>query len=163
MRKLLFILLILLGVQTQAQFLPNVCDSVSYTVNTGSGTDLVLIGTVNIPGVSNIVYSWQACDANLCYSGNGQTSLFNQFSIIDTVKVCLIVSYCDTIGCYSCYLPCDTVVWNNGWGEPQPLGIYELQYTKYDNKIYDIYGREVYKQKQNIIYIKNGKKYILIK
>jgi hypothetical protein len=130
MKKLLILLLVLFGLQTQAQFLPNLCDSISYTVNTGNGTDLVLIGSVNIPGASNIIYSWQACDANLCYSGSGQTSLFNQFSMTDTVKVCLIVSYCDTIGCYSCYLQCDTVVWNNGWGEPQPLGVHELQYTK---------------------------------
>ena len=140
----------------------NPCDTITYTVSTGNGTDLILIGNINIPGASNIIYSWQVCDANLCYSGSGQTSLFNQFSTTDTVKVCLTVSYCDTSGCYSCYLPCDTIIWNNGWGEPQPLGIYELQYTELnDNKIYDIYGREVYYIKLNTIYIKNGKKYII--
>jgi hypothetical protein len=158
MKKLLLILL-LFGLETKAQI--NYCDSISYTVNTGSGTDLVLIGNVNIPGSSNIIYSWQACDANLCYTGSGQTSIFNQFSITDTVKVCLIVSYCDTVGCYSCYLPCDTVVWNNGWGEPQSLGIYELQYTELNNnKIFDLLGRELFTTPNRRIYIKNGKKYI---
>jgi hypothetical protein len=159
MKKILFVL-VLFCLQTQAQ-LPNTCDSVSYTVSTGGGTDLILTGNVNIPGTSNITYSWQACNADLCYSGSGQTSLFNQFLITDTIKVCLIASYCDTNGCYICYLPCDTIIWNYGWGQSQPSGINELQYTGLnDNKIYDLLGREIFEIPRGTIYIKNRKKYI---
>ena len=162
MKKLLLALLVLFGLQTKAQI--NYCDSISYTISTGNGADLILTGNVNIPGASNIIYSWQACDANLCYSGSGQTSLFNQFLITDTIKVCLIASYCDTNGCYNCYLPCDTVVWGNEWGQYQPLGIYELQYIELNNnKMYDLLGREIFEIPIGTMYIKNRKKYIKLK
>jgi hypothetical protein len=79
MKKLLLVLLVLLGLQTQAQITP--CDSVEYTYLSGSGgnTMLQLNGVIN--GVYPIIWEWQVCDANLCFSDTGQTATFNQFSI----------------------------------------------------------------------------------
>ena len=63
MKKLLFILLVIFGLQTQAQV--NWCDSVSYT--TLPQQTLTVIGNSSLSNmVDSITWSWQACNSTLC-------------------------------------------------------------------------------------------------
>ena len=83
MKRILFILLIALGLQTQAQVI--YCDSISYatssTINYPFG--VTGLGTANVPGT--VTWTWTVCDANLCYTGSGQNASFGQISLTDTL------------------------------------------------------------------------------
>ena len=86
MKKILLSLLIILGLQTKAQI--NWCDSISYT--TLSQQTLTVIGNSSLSPnmVDSIIWSWQACNSTLCYSGSGDTASFINILTTDTVKVC---------------------------------------------------------------------------
>ena len=167
MKKLLLVLLVLLGLQTQAQITP--CDSVEYTYLSGSGgnTTIQLNGVIN--GVCPINFpctvfdwEWQVCDANLCFSDTGQTATFNQFSITDTIKVCL-TTILDINNTWLTCIQCDSLVYGpNGWMKMGVLtSIKEINAnTIKDNKMYDLLGREIFEIQKGTIYIKNRKKYI---
>ena len=163
MKKLLFILLILLGLKTQAQVM--FCDSISYatssTINYPFGVTGLL--TTNIPGT--VTWSWQVCNSNMCYSGSGVSAYFGQVSLTDTLSVCYDVLIDINGFTYTC-TGCDTLVYNPNsyqW-EPmvaQPLGVVELKSNIInDNKIYDLLGREIFEVPIGAVYIKNRKKYI---
>ena len=85
MKKILFILLILLGFKTQAQVM--YCDSISYTTSSTINFPLSVSGsgTANIPGV--VTWDWSVCDANMCYISSGINASFGQVSLGDTLKV----------------------------------------------------------------------------
>jgi len=167
MKKLLLVLLVLLGLQTQAQITP--CDSVEYTYLSGSGgnTTLQLNGIIN--GVCPVNFpctvvdwEWQVCDANLCFSDTGQVAIFNQFNITDTIKVCLMTMLDVNNVWYTC-IQCDSLVYGpNGWMKMGVLtSIKEIKAsTVKDNKMYDLLGREIFEIQKGTIYIKNRKKYI---
>ena len=167
MKKLLLVLLVLLGLQTQAQITP--CDSVEYTYLSGSGgnTALQLNGVIN--GVCPVNFpctvvdwEWQVCDANLCFSDSGQVAIFNQFNITDTIKVCLMTILDINNTWYTC-IQCDSLVYGpNGWIKLGVLtSIKEVKTsTVKDNKMYDLLGREVNELKIGTMYIQNKKLYI---
>ena len=163
MKKILFILLIVLGLQTQAQVI--YCDSISYetssTINYPFG--VTGLGTANIPGT--VTWSWQVCNSNMCYSGSGISAYFGQVSLTDTLKVCYDVLIDINGFTYTC-TSCDTLVYNPNsyqW-EPmvtQPLEIIELESNIInDNRVYDLLGRELFYIPIGTIYIQNRKKYI---
>ena len=161
MKKLLLALLVLLGLQTKAQI--NYCDSISYTTSTTLNYPLVVSGIANIPGT--VSWSWQVCNANLCYSGSGPNASFGQVSLTDTLKVCYDVIIDINGFTYVC-TNCDTLVYNPNsyqWEKisAQPVGIAELELnTTNDGKMYDLLGREIFEVPKGTIYIKNGKKFI---
>ena len=176
MKKLLLALLVLLGLQKQAQVSP--CDSISYTITSSVNTNIlqldgVITGVcpVNFPCVVSD-WSWTVCDNALCFSGNGQTAYFQQFNTSDTLKVCLttIIDYMGAT--YSCMEQCDSLVFGpNGWMKMSMTGtgtsITEMDitfnYEFEDNRMFDVLGRE-YETYQDIpfgtIYIKNRNKYL---
>ena len=169
MKKLLLVLLVSLGLQTQAQVSP--CDSISYTITSSVNTNILQLNGV-ITGVCPINYpcvvsdwSWQVCDDALCFSDTGQTAYFQQFNTSDTLKVCL-VTVIDYMGMtYSCMSQCDSLVFGpNGWmlmHMGNPLSITELSpNTINDGKIYDLLGRELSEAPIGTMYIKNNKLYI---
>ena len=85
MKKIMLTLLVLLGLQTQAQVM--YCDSISYTTASTINYPLIVSGSIpNVPGT--VTWSWQVCDANLCYSGSGPNANFGQVSLTDTLSVC---------------------------------------------------------------------------
>ena len=131
MKKLLFILLVAFGLQTQAQVM--YCDSISYTTSSTLNYPLVLSGSSSmVPGT--VSWNWQVCNANLCYSGSGTNASFGQVSLTDTLKVCY-----------------DVLI----------VGIAELELnTIYNGKMYDLLGREIFEVPIGTIYIKNRKKFI---
>ena len=165
MKKILLILLVILGLQTKAQI--NICDSIGYTIQPTGNTLLILNGVANISG-SVISWDWQACDNNMCYASTGQTGMFNQFVLIDTIKVCLTTTI-DINGMTLICNRCDSLVYTGfgGWiplHGGNPVGIIEVKNKEYNNnKIYDLLGREFYNYNsipEGTLYIKNKKKYI---
>jgi hypothetical protein len=164
MKKTLLLLLIILGLQTKAQVF--ICDSVDYSIqNTQQGTDLILNGSANIPGVVTS-WSWQACHSTLCFSASGQSVTFNQFVTTDTIKLCLI-TYLDINGITLTCNECDSLVWNNGWillHSGTPVSIYQIDGVDEAIKlIYDLFGRP-HKDDNSLpkgtLYIKNKNKFI---
>jgi len=167
MKKLLLVLLVLLGLQTQAQIAP--CDSVGYTIISGSGgnTTLQLNGIANIPGTV-ISWDWQVCTqapfpfGSFCFSDTGQTAVFYQLNINDTIEVCLTTILDINNAWYTC-VQCGYYVYGpNGWMKLGVLtSIKEVEAsTIKDNKMYDLLGREIFEIPEGTIYIKNRKKYI---
>ena len=163
MKKILFILLMALGFQTQAQVI--YCDSISYatssTINYPFG--VTGLGTANIPGT--VTWTWTVCNSNMCYSSSGISAGFGQVSLTDTLKVCYDVLIDINGMTYACS-GCDSLVYNPNsyqW-EPmvaQPVGIAELELnTTDDGKMYDLLGREIFEVPIGSIYIKNRKKFI---
>ena len=161
-KRILFILLTLLGLQTQAQI--NYCDSISYTTTSTLNYPFIVSGSIpNVPGI--VTWSWQVCNANLCYSGSGPNASFGQVLLTDTLKVCYDVLIDINGMTYACS-GCDSLVYNPNsyqWEKisAQPVGIAELELkTISDNKMYDLLGRELFEVPKGTIYIKNRKKFI---
>ena len=80
----------------------------------------------------------------------------------------LEIIWCDTNLCYSCTVE-DTLVWDSGmWNFSSqmistpviPVFIKDIKNKVYNNKMYDLYGREIFEIPLKKIYIKNNKKYI---
>ena len=164
MKKLLFILLVTLGFQTQAQVM--YCDSISYTTASTINFPLVVSGSANIPGT--VTWDWSVCDANVCYIGSGINASFGQVCLTDTLKVCYDVTIDISGFTYVCS-GCDTLVYNPNtyqWEKimAQPLAVMELKPNAVnDNKMYDLLGREIFEVPIGEMYIKNNKKCIHIK
>ena len=170
MKKLLLVLLVLLGLQTQAQVSP--CDSVGYTVISGSGGNptLQLSGVINGVCPVNfpcavVSWDWSVCDEGLCFSDTGQYVTFLPWPSLPSpsaIKVCLNTTIDLNNSWWSCS-QCDSLVYGpNGWMKIGVLtSIKEVETnTIKDNKMYDLLGREIFEIPQGTIYIKNRKKFI---
>ena len=166
MKKYLVVLLVSLGLQTQAQI--NYCDSVSYTVVQGTQT-LTTMGDASpfINMVDSIVWSWQACNATMCYSGYGDTATFTNILPTDTVKVCYDAYIYYDSSIYICS-QCDSLVYDANsysWvlmNMGNPTSINELEFTwEDDGIIYDMLGRELKEIPVGQMYIRNRKIYII--
>ena len=161
MKRILFILLILLGLKTQAQVV--YCDSISYTTSSTINFPFGVSGSIpSIPGT--VTWNWSVCNANLCYSGSGPNAGFGQVSLTDTLKVCYDVLIDINGFTYVCS-NCDTLVYNFNsyqWEKiiAQPVGIKELIGGQMGGQMYDLLGREIFEVPIGEIYIKNRKKYI---
>jgi hypothetical protein len=160
-KKILFILLAALGLHSQAQV--NFCDSISYTTSSTINYPLTITGISNIPGT--VTWSWQVCNANMCYSGSGVNASFGQVSLTDTLKVCYDVII-DINGMTYVCTGCDSLVYNQNsyqWEamSAPPVGIAEFKLNLIDDgKMYDLLGRELLEAPKGTIYIKNRKKFI---
>ena len=159
------VILTLWSTKTQAQILP--CDSISYTILSGSGgnTTLQLNGML-APGFPGIVsmWEWQVCDDALCFADTNQIGIFNQFITTDTLKACLTTLLEINNMMYSC-MQCDSLIYGPaGWmmmNMGNPLTITELETNSIlDNKMYDMLGRELFYIPTGTMYIQNRKLYI---
>ena len=159
MKKIILILLVMLGLQTQAQV--NYCDSISYmtssTINYPFG--VTGLGTATIPGT--VTWTWTVCNSNMCYSATGTNASFWQVSITDTLKVCYDV-YIDVNGMtYTC-TRCDTLIYdpNSYQWVPKmstPTSITNLPPPITNSKIYDLLGRELTSIPIGKLYIRDGR------
>ena len=175
MKKIITILLVLLGLQTQAQISP--CDSVEYAITSTSNNNVLQlegwvngICPVNFPCVVSD-WSWSVCDDNLCYSDTGVTVYFQQFMTTDTIKVCL-TTFGDLNGITFTCTQCDSLVFGpNGWmlmNMGNPTAINELDKESFDwtgttQGVFDMMGREVMNPQIGQMYIRNNKKYIRVR
>ena len=165
MKKIILILLVLLGFKTQAQVM--FCDSISYTTSSTINFPFGVHGSIpNVPGT--VTWDWQVCNSNMCYSGSGINASFGQVSLGDTLKVCYDVVIDISGFTYAC-TGCDTLVYNPNsyqWEKitAQPLAVMDLKPNVINNnKIYDLLGKEVFGVSIGEMYIKNNKKCIRIK
>ena len=161
MKKILFILLVALGFQTQAQVM--YCDSISYTTSSTINFPFGVSGSIpSIPGT--VTWNWSVCNANLCYPGSGANAGFGQVSLTDTLKVCYDVLIDINGFTYVCS-SCDTLIYNPNSYQwelmiAQPVGIKELIGGQMGGQMYDLLGREIFEIPIGTVYIKNRKKYI---
>ena len=170
MKKILLAILILFGLQTQAQISP--CDSIRYTITSSPNSNLLQLNGV-ITGICPVTFpcmvsgwDWQVCDDALCYGDTNQVAYFQQFNASDTLKVCLNTTLEIDTNIYTC-VQCDSLVFGtNGWvlmNMGNPTGINEFVVNKIDNRIYDLTGREISQIPLRKMYIRNNKKCIRIK
>lgn len=147
MKKVILILLVSLGLQAQAQV--NLCDSMTVS---GAQTQLVL----QVNNVNTFIDYW--CTNSTCGSllGEDSMSLFHNVynsQLHDTIVTCITWGMGATNTC------CVTWVWNGmSWAKMMMItGIEEVKSRINNNKMYDLFGREILKPKG--LYIKNNKLY----
>ena len=161
MKRLIFILLVALGLQTQAQVM--YCDSISYTTSSTINYPLILSGSSSmVPGT--VTWDWQVCNTSMCYSDAGGNAYFGQVSTTDTLKVCYDATIDINGFTYVCS-GCDSLVYNFNsyqWEIMQmvgsPTAIKEMQLsTNSTGKIYDLLGRELNSIPKGKMYIRNSR------
>ena len=174
MKRILLIVLVLIGLQTQTKAQINVCDSLSYSIVIDSTTWNTLMVTGNADGVINMVdsidWNFSACNALTCYISQGNDPYsFPLISPQDTVKLCYdafiyqdstmtICNHCDSL-VYN-FMTDTWVLMNMG----NPVGIEELMKNEGANRTtYDLMGRKVINPTKGVMYIRNNKKYIILK
>ncbi len=147
MNKLIIIIL-LCSTYIHAQ---TICDSVSYSV--ASGEEFVLIGTNN--SSDSVNFQWGVCYNSTCYSKDGDTAVFSNVSTDDTVSVCFNIA--PQWECNDCkYL----VFTSGSWQHLNTIThVNEVAPTLYNNKAYDLLGRELKRIPKGVMYIRNGKLY----
>ena len=170
MKKLLVVLLVALGLQTQAQI--NICDSIELSISPTSTWWAATIETNLTPNNFPISYvqsyDWTSCLMCGTNVGTDTSSIISFFTdTTEMYSICLTSVFCDSNLCYTC-VTCDTLVWNNGnWemmssmnnGNPTAIQEFKIN-TIVNNNMYDLLGRETTNIALGSMYIKNGKKYI---
>ena len=165
MKKLILAVIVSLGLQTQAQ--QTVCDSLSYSIFPNT----ILTVTPSSGGLSSQVgaidWNFTACNDVACYPAQGNNPFsFPLINMTDTVKLCYdafvyaldstitVCNYCDSV-IYDFNLFEWVVLLRN-----TPTSINELSNKIADNKMYDLFGRELLEAPIGKMYIQNRKKYI---
>ena len=168
MKKVLLILLVIFGLQAQAQESSQYfcCDSITYNIDPSQGFNISLNTTSIVHNPDSIDVWWSICTSSMCYAGQGMYYYFGQIMTLDTIKVCYdAILY--TVNTMETCTRCDSLIFNGtSWvlfSMGNPTAVNEIRFIKEDNIIYDINGREMIETKLGQIYIKNNKKYIRIK
>ena len=150
------IIMLLLATQIQAQINP--CDSITYWTDQGQGLSVGL-DTTNLTPPDSIGVYWSVCNSSICYAGSGINSFFGQITTSDTIKVCYstILYMANTFE--TCPEYCDSLIYDGfSWvlfSMGNPVGIVETQNKINNNKMYDLFGREILRPKG--LYIQNNK------
>ena len=164
MKRIIFILLVALGLQTQAQVM--YCDSLSYTTSSTINYPLILSGSSSmVPGI--VTWNWTVCDLNACYSDSGGNAYFSQVSTTDTLKVCYDAAI-DINGFMYVCTNCDSLVYNLNTYQWEllprvtiPTAIKEVQFNTHNTgKIYDLLGKELSSIPTGKMYIRDNRLYI---
>jgi len=144
MKKVILILLVSLGLQTQAQM--NLCDSLTIS---GAQTQF----TIEINGINTFVDYWVTTSIDSVVFQEDSMSTYQMIYNVgyDTLTTC--ITYINNTCCV-------TWIWDGtSWAKMMlATSIEEINTTKLiNNKIYDLFGREILKPKG--LYIKNNKLY----
>jgi len=167
MKKLLVVLLVSLGLQTQAQqsTLYFCCDSITYwTDQSQGGLNIGLDTSQIVHSPDSMMVLWQVCNSTMCYSETGMFAYFGNILTTDTIKACYDVMIYEA-GVMEVCTRCDSLVFDQNtytwvlFNMSNSVGVNEIRNKKINNKMYDLYGREILKPKG--IYIQNNKvKYV---
>ena len=166
MKKILVVLLVLLGLQTQAQ--NNLCDSLSYTVLQGLPLTVYMEADGILNMVDSIEWNASACNSIACYTPQGNNPYsFSQINVTDTVKFCYDAYVYTPNQMVVCLQVCDSLIFDYTDSTYVLLSmggttsINELILDKINNnKIYDLLGRELTEIPLGKMYIRNQKLYI---
>jgi len=172
MKRILFVLLVSLGLQTQAQQSNPAyfcCDSITYWTDQSQGFNIGLDTTGMVHNLDSLEVWWAVCTNGLCYSGSGMYDYFPQVMLTDTLKVCYDV-YLYTSNVVEVCTHCDSLIFDQNtfswilFSMSQPVGIEEVTTIEIvDNKMYDVFGRELLTAPIGQMYIQNKKKYIKLR
>ena len=180
MKKLLLVVLVLFGLQTQAQHLDGVqpvapyfcCDSITYWIDQSQGFNIGLDTSNIVHNPDSMTVYWGVCTgfatAGMCYAGQGIYDYFPQITTTDTIKVTYDVYIFENGSVEVCSIE-DWVVYDQGiynWVllNMIPTSINELTFNRAnDNKMYDLFGRELMNVPTGVMYIRNNKKYITVR
>tara|TARA_B100000902_G_scaffold59259_1_gene66243 strand:+ start:1458 stop:1970 length:513 start_codon:yes stop_codon:yes gene_type:complete len=168
MKKLLLVVLVLFGLQTQAQQATPYfcCDSITYWTDQSQGFFIGLDTTNIVHNPDSIEVWWAVCTNGLCYSGQGMTDSFFQVMTTDTLKVCYDV-YLYTSNVVEVCTQCDSLIFDQNtyswimFSMGNTTSINELTFNRInDGKIYDLLGKELNEIPVGKLYIRNQKLYI---
>ena len=170
MKNFLLAVLVLIGLQTQAQQSTPYfcCDSISYWTDQSQGFNVGLDTSGIIHNPDSMEVLWQVCNSNTCYSGDGMYAYFSQILTTDTVKVCYDVMIWES-GVMEVCTRCDWLTFDQNsftWilYNMNTVGVNELHFTWEDAGItYDLMGRKLVEVNVGQMYIRNNKKYIRLK
>ena len=171
MKKILLVLLVSLGLQTQAQQAAPYfcCDSITYWTDQGQGLFIGLDTTNIVHNPDSIQVYWGVCTGlcagGMCYTGDGMSDYFPQVTTTDTIKINYDVYIYENGSVEVCsiedWLVYDQGVYNWVLLNMLPTSINELTFNRVnDNKIYDLLGRELTEIPVGKLYIRNQKLYI---
>ena len=168
MKKLLLVVLVLIGLQTQAQQATPYfcCDSITYWTDQSQGFNIGLDTTNIIHNPDSIEVYWTICNSSTCYSGDGMYAYFGQIMTTDTIKACYDVYLYESNMVEVC-TRCDSLIFNQSsfswvlFSMSNPTSINEITLNKINNnKMYDLLGRELNEIPVGTMYIRNNKLYI---
>ena len=166
MKRILLVLLVSFGLQTQAQQPAPYfcCDSITYWTDQSQGFNIGLDTTGIVHNPDSIEVWWAVCTNGMCYSGQGMTDYFPQVTTSDTLKVGydvyiyengVVVEVCSREE-WLIFNGTSWVLFNMG-----TTSINELSFNKINNnKIYDLLGRELNEIPVGKMYIRNKQLYI---
>jgi len=168
MKRILLAVLVLFGLQTQAQQATPYfcCDSITYWTDQSQGFFIGLDTTNIVHNPDSIEVWWAVCTNGLCYSGQGMTDSFFQVMTTDTLKVCYDV-YLYTSNVVEVCTQCDSLIFDQNtyswimFSMGNTTSINELTFNRInDGKIYDMLGKELNEIPVGTMYIRNQKLYI---
>ena len=167
MKKTLLALLVLIGLQTQAQQSAPYfcCDSITYNIDPSQGFNISLDTTNIIHNPDSMEVVWSVCNSNTCYSATGMFAYFGNILTTDTIKVCYDVMIWES-GVMEVCTRCDWLIFDQNsytWVKynMNTVGINELQFTwEDDGIIYDLTGRKLNEVPSGTMYIRNKRLYI---
>jgi len=170
MKKLLLVALVLIGLQTQAQQATPYfcCDSITYNIDQSQGFNISLDTTGIVHNPDSIEVWWAVCTNGLCYSGQGMYAYFPQVTTSDTLKVGydvyiyengVIVEVC-TIEDWLLFNGTSWVLLNMIPTSLPGFVIEEDGVRWWNDKIYDLQGRELKEIPVGKMYIREGKLHI---
>ena len=168
MKKLLLAVLVLIGLQTQAQQAAPYfcCDSITYWTDQSQGFNIGLDTSNIVHNPDSIEVWWSVCTNGLCYAGDGMYDYFPQVTTLDTLKVGYdVYIYENGVMVEVCSREDWLVFDQNSFSwvllNMLPTSINELQFTwEDDGIIYDLSGRKLTEIPGGRMYIQNRKKYI---
>ena len=169
MKKILLVLLVSLGLQTQAQqAVPYFCcDSITYWTDQGQGLFVGLDTSNIVHNPDSIQVYWGVCTHpnGMCYTGDGMSDHFPQITTSDTIKINYDVYIYENGSVEVCsiedWLVYDQGVYNWVLINMLPTSINELQFIwEDDGIIYDLTGRKLKEIPVGKLYIRNRQLYI---
>ena len=142
------------------------CDSITYWTDQGQGLFVGLDTSGIIHNPDSMTVSWQVCNSDMCYVGDGINAYFGQIVTTDTIKVGYDVYIYENGVLEICSIEEWLIFDGTNWVllNMIPTSINELTFNRVDNnKIYNLLGKEVTNVTIGQIYIRNNKKYIRVK
>ena len=172
MKKLLLAVLVLIGLQTQAQQAAPYfcCDSITYWTDQSQGFNVGLDTTGIVHNPDSIEVWWAVCANGQCYPGQGMYAYFPQVTTSDTLKVTYdVMIYENGVIVEVCTVE-DWLVFDQNrfsWVLlnmiPTSLPGFVIEEDGirwWNNKIYDLQGRELKEIPVGKMYIREGKLHI---
>ena len=144
------------------------CDSLTTQHYPVTGISITLdTSNAIFTSVDSVEVLWTACNTSTCYSAYGMTGYFPWISLSDTVKLCYDVWVYNSNTVETCN-QCDSIIHDgNSWvlmSIGNPTGIEELMKNEgLNNVTYDLMGRKVTNLTKGVMYIRNQKKFIILK